>query len=141
MIGVELEYFLSLSCFLLPCLFLISIIECIFSGLIIPRAGWNIIIILYFAYNLVWWSIFMLRGNTARKYLQKLYKTYKLYLYSNVLQSLLLCIIIIPVGYFSNTINDERYKDYLLLFPLLSGTSIISGMHLINLSIFYSDGM
>jgi hypothetical protein len=83
----------------------------------------------------------MLRGNTARKYLQKLYKTYKLYLYSNVLQSLLLCIIIIPVGYFSNTINDERYKDYLLLFPLLSGTSIISGMHLINLSIFYSDGM
>ena len=119
--------FLMLTWFFLPTSIILSITEGLFTQPFINRYVWIGIAIGLVAYSAVWLALLYYKCWTSTKS-RYLYR-YFTFVLSFFVQNCLFAGIIIPVGFSTGGITDERFKDYVLLYCLTSALPIVSGTY------------
>lgn len=128
-----LGYFLGLSYVVISLVIILAIAEGIIHEPFINRYVWAGISMGLFAFCIPWLVIFYLRSLKESKRGQKdatsLFYRYGLYVFGCAINSVIFCAVIIPVAFAKNGITDDRVKDYVLIYPMISSLTIVSGVY------------
>lgn len=123
-----LASFLLLTCFLFPTVMTLSVAEGLFHKPFIVRYGWIGISIGMTAFSGTWLGMLYYKcWRTSRTRLLFRYFTFVLSLFA---QSFFFSAIILPVGFVTSSISEDRFKDYVLMYPLTGTLPLIAGTYI-----------
>jgi hypothetical protein len=116
-----------LSIGLIPCVWILALIEVLLPTVMLNKIVWTTIIALFATLSLLWMVIYNSFGEC--KISHRRYYTY--YMWFTFLHLVLCTIVLIPVCA-TDSIDADRFKDYLCTFVIGFAPSVISAVYLLN---------
>lgn len=124
-----LGYFLGVSYIIIPLIVILSVMEGLIHPPFINRYVWAGISVALFAFCFAWMMSFYSANRKKKLDGTSMLRRYGLYVFTCFINSIIFCVVIVPVALSISGVSDQRVKDYVLIYPLISSLTVVSGVY------------